>query len=381
MSQPLGIRHRTRKTPMQARRVGASLRAGAAVGAREPFPGLLLEGPGHAGDTAKSAAVSFVLHGGLLFLLLWLAWFTPAIREEILPVQLIKEEPPKALPKPEPAPDLEPAPAPKALAERRSMDFAPQAQAVAPQIVNPTVVAQMAPQLQAQKIEMNQVAAVVAPKEISAANVVAERVTAVDSVAVAQTAKVDLGTAAAPALRGPADAGLAAGPSVGPRQVVAVGNTVGTGTATDMGSGSSVREGIASNRDVLGSPDGAPLANVATRVGEGFMRGDGGTGTGGTAEECDSRREVVEYLAQVKQRTYARWIAPADAPSDEKVVLRFMLDASGSVMQAELVSASDPNLGQSAVDALRSAAPYSPMSERVRCLARRKLNGVFTVRQ
>lgn len=379
MSHPLGIRHRTRKTPMQARRVGASLRAGAAAAVREPFPGMILEGAGHAGEAAKSAAVSFVLHGGLLFLLLWLAWMTPAIREEILPVQLIKEEPPKALPKPEPEPELEPAPAPKALAERRSMDFAPQAQAVAPQIVNPTVVAQMAPQLQAQKIEMNQVAAVVAPKEISAATVVAERVTAVTSVAVAQTAKVDLGTASAPALRGPADAAAAAGPSVGPRQVVAMGNTVGTGTATDMGSGSSVREGIASNRDVLGSPDGAPLANVATRVGEGFMRGEGGTGTGGSVEDCLSRAEVQQYQEHVRQRMYARWVVPGDVAANQKVQLRFTLDASGSVMQADLVSASDAELGQSAVDALRSAAPFSAMPDRVRCLARRKLIGTFSV--
>src|SRR5262245_6576582 len=228
MSESMGIRHRTRKTPMQARRVGASLHAGAGVAAlREPFPGMYSVAAASRAEAVKSGTVSAVLHGGILLMLFLMVWLNPRIAEEILPVQLIKEEPPKAQPKPEPEPELEPAPAPKALAERRSMDFAPQAQAVAPQIVNPTVVAQMAPQLQAQKIEMNQVAQVVAPKEISAANVVAERVTAVNSVAVAQTAKVDLG-ASAPALRGPTDAASAAGPSVGPRQVTAVGNTIGT---------------------------------------------------------------------------------------------------------------------------------------------------------
>ena len=388
-THPLGIRRRTRKTPMQSRLVGAAFGASAGAGTvvREAYPGMWLEVSSSRSETLKSGTASAALHAALLALLLWFAWLTPAIREEILPVQLIKEEPPKPVakreePKPEPAPEpvVEPAPAPKALAERRSMDFAPKAQAMAPQIVNPTVVAQASPQLNAQKLEMNQVAAVVAPQNITQATVVAERVTAVNSVVMAQTAKVDLGTAAAPALRGPANAALPAGPSVGPRQIVAAGNTIGTGTAVDMGSGSSVREGIASNRDVLGSPDGAPLANVSTRVGDGFMRGDGGNGSGGgDISDCLSRPEVLQYQEQVKQRMYARWALPGEVPVNQKVQLRFALDASGSVMKTELVNASDAALGQSAVDALRSAAPFASMPERVRCLARRTLIGTFSV--
>ncbi|MEX2208871.1 MAG: TonB C-terminal domain-containing protein [Myxococcota bacterium] len=374
---------------MQSRLVGAAFgrAAGGGTVVREAFPGMGLEASTSRAEALKSGSVSAVLHAALFLLLLWLAWMTPAIREEILPVQLIKEEPPKPVakreePKPEPVPEpaVEPAPAPKALAERRSMDFAPQAQAIAPQIVNPTVVAQASPQVNAQKIEMNQVAAVVAPQNITQATVVAERVTAVNSVAAAQTAKIDMGTAAAPALRGPANAALPAGPSVGPRQIVDSGSTVGTGTAVDMGSGSSVREGIASNRDVLGSPDGAPLANVATRVGDGFMRGDGGTGAGGgDTSDCLSRPEVMQYQEQVRQRMYARWVVPGDVPVNQKVQLRFALDASGSVMKTELVTSSDVALGQTAVDALRSAAPFASMPERVRCLARRTLIGTFSV--
>ena len=390
-THPLGYRTQKRKTPMQSRLVGAAFGRAAGGGAvvREAFPGLGIEATTSRAEAVKSGTVSAALHAALFLLLLWLAWLTPAIREEILPVQLIKEAPPPVAkreePKPEPVPEPvveEPAPAPKALAERRSMDFAPQAQAMAPQIVNPTVVAQASPQVNAQKIEMNQVAAVVAPQNITQATVMAERVTAVNSVAVAQTAKVDMGTAAAPALRGPANAALPAGPSVGPRQIVEHGSTMGTGTAVDMGSGSSVREGIASNRDVLGSPDGAPLANVATRVGDGFMRGDGGNGTGaggGDISDCLSRPEVVQYQEQVRQRMYARWVVPGDVPVNQKVQLRFALDASGSVMKTELVASSDEGLGQTAVDALRSAAPFASMPERVRCLARRTLIGTFSV--
>jgi hypothetical protein len=371
---------------MQARRIGAAFRAsgGAAAAVREPFPGMNLGGAVNRAESVKSGTVSAAIHAALLGLLLWMAWMTPAIRDEILPVQLIKEEPPKPVakreeppPEPTPAPEPEPAPAPKALAERRSMDFAPQAQAMAPQIVNPTVVAQAAPQMNAQKLDMNQVAVVTAPKTITAATVVANRVAAVNSPVVAQAAKVDMGSSA-PALRGPADAIQPAGVSVGPTQIAAAGNTIGTGTAVNMPNGSSVREGIGSNRDVLGSPDGAPLANVTTRVGDGFMKGDGGNGPGGAGDgDCTERPEVKAYLEQVRQRMYARWVVGGDVRDEQHVKLIFVLDASGSLMKSELEQAGDDALGQSAIEAMRSASPFAAMPERVRCLARRALSGTF----
>jgi TonB family protein len=88
---------------------------------------------------------------------------------------------------------------------------------------------------------------------------------------------------------------------------------------------------------------------------------------------------VLQYQEHVKQRMYARWMLPGDAVIGTRVQLRFSLDASGSVMNAELVSNAEPALGQSAVDALRSAAPFSAMNDRVRCLARRTLVGTFIV--
>ena len=112
------------------------------------------------------------------------------------------------------------------------------------------------------------------------------------------------------------------------------------------------------------------------------MRGDGGNGTGaggGDMSDCLSRPEVLQYQEQVRQRMYARWVVPGDVPVNQKVQLRFALDASGSVMKTELVSSSNDGLGQTAVDALRSAAPFASMPERVRCLARRTLIGTFSV--
>lgn len=373
---------------MRTRRIGTAFRAGTPAGKREPFPGMNFEIDQIRAESAKGGALSFCLHAALALFLLLSAYLFPAIREEILPVQIIKEAAPPPPPPPEPEVEAkkpeepEPAPAPKALAERKSLDFKPQAQAVAPSIINPTVIQQAAPSIAAQKIQMNEVAAVVAPKDIAHATVVAERATAIDSVATAQVAKVDLGAAAAPALRGQVNSALPTGASAGPRQVVAQGNTTGVGSAVTLGNGSSVREGITSGRDVLGSPDGAPLANVNTRVGQGFLKGDGGNGTGGQGgvplDECLKRPEVNAYLEQVRVRMYQRWVISGDAPATQKVLLRFKLDASGSVMASDLAEASDSIIGASALEALRSAAPFAAMSEQVRCLARQNLKGTFT---
>jgi outer membrane biosynthesis protein TonB len=244
------------------------------------------------------------------------------------------------------------------------------------------VIQQAAPAVNAKALDLSKVAPINAPKDIAHTTVVAEQVRVSDSLAAAQTAKVDMGASAAPALKGPADAAQPVGISSGPRQIVTRGDTTGTGTAVNMAGGSSVREGVASNRDVLGSPDGGPIADVNTRVGQGLMRGEGGNGTGGNGNnaDCLERPEVKAYIEnQIRQRMYSRWAAPGDAPVGSKVELRFQLDSSGSLITSSLKSASDSALGQSAVDALRSSAPFMAMPDRVRCLARRELTGTFTL--
>jgi hypothetical protein len=111
------------------------------------------------------------------------------------------------------------------------------------------------------------------------------------------------------------------------------------------------------------------------------MRGTGeGTTLGGDTSDCDSRPEVKAYQAQVQSRTKARWIAPPDAPSGVvKATLRWQLDVGGSATSVQLISSKDPKVGASVVEALRSASPFPPMSDRVRCLAGRGLTGTFTL--
>ena len=85
--------------------------------------------------------------------------------------------------------------------------------------------------------------------------------------------------------------------------------------------------------------------------------------------DCLERPEVNAYLEYIDKRVYSRWIPPADAAVDSRVKLRFSVDASGAVTAAEVAQASNDAVGKSAVDALRAAAPFDPMSERVRCIA------------
>ena len=387
---------------MRDLRLGAAARAGAVP--RFSFPGFSWPRPEGRSRRWLAALGAAGVHAALIGALVLVTWLRPPEeKEKPIPVALLPPPPPPPKPRPEPRveraptpaptpaprpdpkpvaqPKPAPAPAPKALAERRSLNYAPQAQAIQPQVVNPTVVAKAAPAVAAPKLDMNTVSSVTAPREISSAPLAVESVQAAPSPVAATPSKVDLGAAGAPALRGPLEPSAPVGASVGPRQVVASGATVGTGRAT-TGDGSSVREGQLSSRDVLGSPDGPRLANVNTRVGESHLKGPGGTGTvlGGGDPDCDSRPEVRAYMDTIKDRTLARWATSGTAPAGRvRAKLRFQLDVGGSASRVEMVSADDPAVGSSVVEALRAASPFPPMSDRVRCLADSQLTATFTL--
>jgi hypothetical protein len=244
--------------------------------------------------------------------------------------------------------------------------------------VNPTVVAQAAPALEARRLDVDAVGASAAPREISRSSLAVETVGALASVASATPSHVDVSDVAAPALRGPIEAAAPVGPSVGPKPVAVGGTSVGTGPAVVADAGSSVREGALSTRDVLGSPDGPRLASVNTRVGTSHLRGPGGEGTGfgGLGADCDGP-EVDAYVELVRQRTYSRW-ATMGAPVGKFLVkLRFALDVGGSARDVQFLASDDARVGAMAADALRSASPFPPMTDPVRCLAGRSITATF----
>lgn len=407
MAASITIRRRPpRPSPMRELRLGAAALAGASP--RFAFPGLADPERAERSRFLIAGLLALAVHGVVLGALLVSAMLNPPEeKDEPIPIALLAPPPPPPPPPPRPEPPVErapepapvpaprpppvpaakpvpapkPAPAPKALAERRSVNFAPQAQAIQPQVVNPTVIAKPSAAIEAQKLDMNTVSSVTAPREISRSPLAVEAVQAAPSPVSATASRVDLGSAGAPALRGPTDRNAPVGVSVGPRQIVASGTTVGTGTAT-TGDGSSVREGVLSSRDVLGTPDGPRLANVNTRVGQSNLKGPGGTGTvlGGGDANCDTRPEVKAYMDQIKSRTLARWATSGSTPGGRvRAKLRFQIDVGGSASRVEMVSADDARVGTSVVDALRAASPFPPMTDRVRCLANSQLTATFTL--
>jgi TonB family protein len=245
------------------------------------------------------------------------------------------------------------------------------------------VIQRASPSIEASKLDVAALrSAASAPTEIKATGIAVQTVAAVTNVAVPSAPRaMDVGSVSAPAVRGPVQSATQVGAMVGPKAIAAPGSgSVGAGSVVRSGDGSSVREGAVTGRDVLGSADGERLASVDTRVGQGNLKGTGeGTTLGGDAADCDSRPEVRAYHESVRQRTLARWVAPPGMNGSARATLSWRLDVSGSATSVKLVNASTNTVGNSAVEALRAAAPFPPMGDRVRCLANRTLTGTFTL--
>ncbi len=372
MNQPLQILGR-RKPKQRGRVLRAAFERPAAGSALAlAYPGYTTADEEGNKRTVVSGGLAAALHLGALGTLILLASLAPILEEEILPVQLLKDEPP---------PLDEPAPAPKALAERRPLPFNPAVQTVTPQIVNPRVISEAAPAIAAEALQMDAVTSVAAPTQIQQAATVVERVSAVTSIAHARASAVDVQSVAGPVVRGPVQVNAPVGPSVGPR-AVKVSNAApsfGTGKLQIGTPGSSVQEGVLSSRDVVGSPDGALIVSVDTAVGDGYLRGEGGNGTSTLSQSaCMHRPEVKDYLAVVRERTLSRWVLPPGVDAGRRVTLRFRVDAAGSASDVAVLRADDNSLGASAVDALRAASPFPPMPDDVRCLSQVPITGTFS---
>jgi hypothetical protein len=361
--RPRAVRKRARH------RVGAAfVQAATAGGVAPDFP-MDFHDPDEGKSKVATGGISAAIHLGIIGLLFLFASMNPEMIEEIIPVRLLKEEAPKP-----------PAPARRALAERRKLDFAPSMQSVQPQIVNKRVIAEAAPAINAEMLEMDSLNAAAAPTQVKRSAIDVDRVSAIGAVGGYQASKVEVNSAAGPAVRGPVEAVGPVGPSVGPRKVVgADGNSFGTGSLA-INQGSSVRDGVLTSRDVIGSPTGAVLVSVDTAVGEGNLSGPGGTGTGllpdGTASDCLTRPEVSSYIQDLQQRIYARWSLPYGV-KDVRVILRFAIDVAGSASSIQLVGG-DNAIGASAIDAMRASSPFPPMTDRVRCLANKNINATFS---
>ena len=362
------LRPRSQRKHTRFRVRTAFVQAATTGGAAPDFP-MDFHDPDEGKSTLATSGVSAAIHLGAIGLLFLFASLNPEIVEEIIPVQLLREETPKP-----------PAPARRALAERRKLDFAPAMQTVQPQIVNKRVIASAAPAINAEMLQMDSLNSAAAPTQVKRAAIDVDRVSAIGAVGGFQASKVEVNQAVGPAVRGPIEAVGPVGPSVGPRKVAGTdGNSFGTGSLA-INQGSSVRDGVLTSRDVIGSPTGPVLVSVDTAVGEGNLSGHGGTGTGldpdGAAADCQSRPEVQDYLGVLYQRIYSRWSLPYGI-QDVRVTLKFAIDVAGSASSIQLVKG-DNAIGASAIEAMTSSSPFPPMPDRVRCLANKNINATFS---
>jgi TonB family protein len=368
MIQQSILRPRSERKRVRHRVSAAFLQAATAGGVAPDFP-MDFRDPDEGKSKLATGVISAAIHLGIIALLFLFASMNSKIVDEIIPVMLLHEEAPKP-----------PAPARRALAERRKLDFAPAMQAVQPQIVNKRVIAEAAPAINAEMLQMDSLNAAAAPTQVKRSAIDVDRVSAIGAVGGYQASKVEINQAAGPAVRGPIDAVGPAGPSVGPRKVAGTdGNTFGTGSLA-INRGSSVRDGVLTSRDVVGSPTGAVLVSVDTAVGDGNLSGPGGTGTGLLADEtgtdCAKRPEVQAYLDVLYQRIYSRWTLPYGI-ENKRVTLRFAIDVAGSTSSIQILKG-DNAIGASAVDAMRASSPFPPMPDRVRCLANRDVTATFS---
>jgi hypothetical protein len=373
VSDGWNVRRRPRRTTALQRHRFVEARVGA-IRSAVAFPGTPMPEPAGVRERLVSSGASILLHGALLLALMLVANAArEEIQEQIIEVTRVTE----------PSRE-EPAPRPRAIAESAARSFAPAPMAVAPQVVNPTVIQPRIPNVQAAPVPMAQLQPIQAPREIAAPTLPSlPQARAVPSpIALPTSAPRVVDTSNAPGLSGPVDFQAPVGTSSGPRQVTNTGDTFGVADPTALGTGSSVRDGIASDRDVLGGKTGERASvNVAVGANGGRGTGGDGTGLGGTQEDCVDRAEVKAYLAHVKDRMYSRWRSlPTGLPDGVyRVSLSFRLDPSGSASEVAFQSADNGAVGASAVEAMRAASPFDQMPDRVRCLAGDRLTANFTL--
>lgn len=357
-----------RKKKVRRTRIGAVFTHAAAAGGGAAALGempISFREPDEGKNKAATALISALLHGGVVGLLLLAAAMNPEVVDDIINVTLVQDKPR--------------VPARKVIQQRRKVDFSPAVQAQQPQVINNRVIAEAAPKIEANVVQMDAVNTNAAPTQVSRSSIDVARVSAVGSIGGYRASKVEVNRSDGPVVRGPVRTTGPVGPSVGPRKVVGTsGSSLGTGNI-GINQGSSVQEGRLSSRDVIGSPTGAELQSVNTRVGEGNLHGTGGSASGllgGAAPDCLERAEVKAYLGQIKQRVNSRWTLPYGV-ENVAVKLRFQLDVAGSASSVQLVEG-DNALGASAIDAMRNSSPFPHMPARARCLAQKNIVATFT---
>lgn len=87
---------------------------------------------------------------------------------------------------------------------------------------------------------------------------------------------------------------------------------------------------------------------------------------------------ALQYYHRIKEATLAAWMPPGGTPFGANVTIRFRLDDLGRVAESDVVEASSPDLGATALGALRAASPFGAPPE-PECVVGKSLIATFTI--
>jgi len=365
-----------RRKPKHAsgRRVGDAFRTPVNLAARIG-PSFGLEDQEDDRGTLISGSVATLLHAGVVGAMALTAALAPEVAEELLtPVTILKELPGSN----------DPAKAgPRALAARTPAPTPASARAVA------RVKPMDTERVSAKALTLDELQKAVAPRQLERAQAEAKRV---EAKAIDTRVKAEAVNMAEfqPVTVSPSDltaptAQVQAPRQVAPGEVVDISAPQAFQQIEEAGA-VEYSEHATSSADLASSTVGvsSQFAEVAIEfdgTGNDYVGGGGpGGGEGGTpgTVPCMESAYVDRYLEVVRRRTYARWIVPVGTPIGAKAVLRFELDAAGSATRVRSEPTENPDFGASAVQALRSASPFPPMDDAVRCLDGKRMRSIFT---
>jgi len=338
----------------------------AMAGLGSAVPRLVMAEPEDRKSSIIAGSVTSLLHAAAIGVLVLLAWLAPPV-EELIQLKIIRELP---------GADVEPAPARKIIKPRRQRQVQAVRQVTAQAVTQPRVV-----NLTPDQLKMNPIRKAIAPQAVQRRQVVSSRtkVRSIDHRVIAR----DIDLSKLQNLQVTTDLDAPVFVYDGPREI-------------DPGAALEAPENFAAVPDVeqVDYSSASPIEIISDDLLDADLdvydfdtdvgiyaggEGTGGTGTALGVVRCLESAFVLRYMDRVKDRTTRRWQVPEGVPDNSKVVLRFVLDASGAATRVEFVGDAPPVLGNSAVAALRSASPFPPMDDNVRCLSGKKLNAIFSV--
>jgi TonB family protein len=119
---------------------------------------------------------------------------------------------------------------------------------------------------------------------------------------------------------------------------------------------------------------GAAGAGTGVATGPGTSGGAGGTGI----DPGDP--DFSEYFRLIERRVRAAWRFPEGlGGTTQTVKIGFALAPEGSLRDARVVSSSSATLNESALSAMKRAAPFPPLPHKFRALAGQPLVMSFTI--